>query len=209
MPTAVYASQVQVQQQRPAQCYQCTLDVIIVNVVITTTGSEAHQFALVINPSQAPVGTPYIIQFRVVYPAGTNASGYPVTLTPPKASFRFTNSSGASSLLTGVTVNPVPNQPGNYTYAGTVTSDFPQGPVTVYVLSHSLQDQAGNIGPPEDVASPQTVTPFDNSVITIGPQVVTPPTTNYAVPAVIAALIILALILLLVRRRSKTKGKKG
>ena len=206
MPTAVYAGHVQ--QQRPVQCYQCTLDVIIVNVVVgVSSSSSIEQFALAINPSQAPVGTPFTIQFRVVYPAGTNASGLPVTLSPPKASFRFANSSGASYILTGVSVNPVPNQPGNYTYPTTVTSAFPGGAVTVYVLARSLQDAVGNVGPATDVSSAETLTPLDNSVINIGPaQVTPPPATNYAVPAIIVGLLLLALISLLVRSRRKKRS---
>lgn len=196
--------------QNPSQCYHCTLDVIIVDVTISASGGALPQFAFAVNPLQLPVGTSFVIHFRVVYPAGTNVSGLPVVLSPPKASFRLTNSSGASYLLTGVNVNPVPNQPGNYTYATSVTSSFPQGPVTAYVLARSLQDAAGNIGPPADVSSTETINPYDSSVITIGPKQVTPPPqTNYLVPSIIFGLIILALILLLVRRRSKQKSKKG
>lgn len=131
-----------------------------------------------------------------------------VVLSPEKASFGFSNSSGASLTLTNVTVLPVTGQPGNYTYSSVVSSDFPTGPVTVAVLEGSLQDAQGNIGPPHDVTSDTTINLVDDSHFNIGPvQSTQQPSANYLVPVVIGALIILALILLLVRRRSKKNTK--
>lgn len=226
IPTAVYAN------QRPSLCYVCTVDVVIVNVVIGTSGSsippqyppQYPQYAFAISQSQLPVGMPFIIQFRVVYPIGTNPSGYPVTLSPPRASFSFTNSTGGSYFLYGVTVNPVPNQPGNYTYAFTVNSDFPQGVVTAAVVAGSLQDANGNIGPSATIASHNSLPPldqtpslYDNSILTVGPAQVIPPASinllynppPLTYPSTILILILLTLILQVkIRRGRKTKTKK-
>jgi hypothetical protein len=245
MPATVYASQAR--QQRPSQCYQCTLAVLIVNVIVGGSGftnppntnsastntvsriiqiqippSLIHQFPFAINPTQLATGTPFIIQFRVAYPIPTNPAGYPVTLSPDRSSFSFTNSSGASYLLDGVAVNPVPNQPGNYTYASTVTSDFPQGAVTAAVVEGSLQDDEGNIGPSWTIAShnsqaplDQTPSLYDNSILTIGPAPVAPPPSSslnnlppVTFPSVILALILLTLILQVKIRRGRTKSRK-
>jgi hypothetical protein len=197
-------------QQNPSQCYRCTLDVDIVNVVVVAPGSGAPSSALVISFLQTPAGTPFVIQFHVVYALTPNGTGMAAVLNPERASFSFSNSSGASLTVTNVTVVPVTGQPGNYTYSSVVSSNFPDGPVTVSVLEGSLQDTQGNIGPPHDVTSDTTFTPQDNSHFNIGPVQTTtqPPTTNYFVPAVIAALIILALILFLARRRSTKKARK-
>jgi len=149
-----------------------------------------------------------IIQFSV-----TDSFGRPVTLSPLTGSFSFTNSSGASYLLAGVTVSPVPNQPGNYTYVLAISSDFPEGVVTASVVAGSLQDAEGAIGPLETIAShnsqppvDQTPSSFDNSIFTIVPPpfAYIPPATF---PSLILALILLTLILQVRIQRGKRRAK--
>jgi hypothetical protein len=192
---------------QPAQCYQCAIEVDLVNVQLTTSGTSSPPFALMIGPSQvvAPVGTQAVLKFHVIYTIGRA-----VVLDPDQASFSFTNSSGAAKTLINVTVVPVPAQPGNYTYTFAVSPDFPTGQVTAAVLENSLTDVSGNSGPSHNVNSILTIIPADLSVFEVGP-LVTETTTqpaaapSYAVPAIIALLLILALILFVARRFRKKK----
>jgi hypothetical protein len=179
--------------------YPPALLVVMVNVVNITSVSGTPLFW---------VGTPLIIQFSV-----TDSFGRPVTLSPLTGSFWFTNSSGASYLLPGVTVSPVPNEPGNYTYVLTISSDFPDGVVTASVVAGSLQDAEGAIGPLETIAShnsdppvDQTPSSFDNSIFTIVPPpfAYIPPATY---PSLILALILLTLILQVRIQRGKRRAK--
>lgn len=179
--------------------YPPALLVVMVNVVNSTSVSGTPLFA---------IGMPLIIEFRV-----TDSFGRPVTLSPLTGSFMFTNSSGASYLLAGVTVSPVPNQPGNYTYVLTISADFPEGVVTTSVVAGSLQDAEGDIGPLETIAShnsqppvDQTPSSFDNSIFTIVPPpfAYIPPATF---PSLILALILLTLILQVRIQRGKRRAK--
>ena len=181
--------------------YEPTLLVIMINVVNanSTSVSDVHQFA---------VGTPLVIQFRV-----TDFAGRPVTLSPLIASFGFTNSSGASYLLAAVAVSPVSTQPGNYTYALIVSSDFPQGVVTASVVANSLRDAEGGIGPTETIASHNSIPPFDqtpslfdNSIFAIAPPFAYIPPATF--PSMVLALILLTLILQVRVRHGKTRAKK-
>ena len=193
---------------QPAQCYKCAIEVDLVNVQLTISGTSSPPFALMISPSQvvAPVGTQAVLKFHVIYTIGRA-----VVLNPDQASFSFTNSSGAAKTLINVTVVPVPAQPGNYTYTFAVSPDFPTGQVTATVLENSLSDGSGNIGPSHNVDSILTIIPTDQSVFEVGPLQTTTTTTqpaaapSYAVPAIIAFLLILALILFIARRFRKKK----
>ena len=192
---------------QPAQCYQCAIEVDLVNVQLTISGTPSPPFALMISPSQvvAPVGTQAVLKFHVLYTIGRA-----VILNPDQASFSFTNSSGAAKTLINVTVVPVPAQPGNYTYTFAVSPDFPTGQVTATVLENSLSDGSGNIGPSHNIDSILTITPTDQSVFEVGPLQTTTTAQpaaapSYAVPAIIAFLIILALILFVARRFRKKK----
>jgi len=218
MPTAVYASQAQ--QQRPLQCYYCIIAVTIVNVIIPSSSSLARQFVLTINPSQIVTETPFVIQFRAVYPTGTSMFGQPVTLVPSIASFSFTNSSGASYFLTNVEVNPVPNQPGNYTYASTIPRDAITGIVTVAVLARSLTDGEGATGPPATTASHNSLPPlaqtpsiYDNSIFAIGTaQATSQPsiTLNITTQSVLSIMLIFILgaLILMVKGRRWSKARR-
>jgi hypothetical protein len=191
---------------QPAQCYRCAIEVDLVNVQLTISGTSSPPFALMISPSQvvAPVGTQAVLKFHVIYTIGRA-----VVLNPDQASFSFTNSSGAAKTLINVTVVPVPAQPGNYTYTFAVSPDFPTGQVTATVLENSLSDGSGNIGPSHNVDSILTINPADQSVFDVGPLQTTtttqPAAPSYAVPAIIAFLLILALILFVARRFRKKK----
>jgi len=218
MPTAAYANHVA--QQRPSQCYYCNIAVTLVNVIIPSSSSFVHQFAFAINPSQIVTGTPFIIQFRVIYPTGTSMFGKPVTLAPSVASFSFTNSSGALYLLTNEQVNPVPNQPGNYTYASTLPRDAITGIVTVAVLARSLTDGAGAIGPSATTASHNSLPPlaqtpsmYDNSVFAIGTaQATSQPsiTINITAQKILAIMLIFILgaLVLMVKGRRSSKARR-
>jgi len=181
------------------QYYQSVLVVLMVSVVNSTSQSVTRQFA---------VGTPLIIQFSV-----TNSSGYPVTLSPSRGTFSFTNSSGASYVLAEVVVSPVSNQPGNYTYSLTLNSHFPQGLVTAAVVADSLRDAEGEIGPSTTIAShnsqspfDQTPNSFDNSIFAIIPPFAYIPPATF--PSLVLALILLTLILQVKIRRGKKGAKR-
>jgi len=220
MPTAVYANHIP--QQRPSQCYYCIIAVTLVNVVIPSSSSLVHQFAFAINPSQIATGTPFIIQFRAVYPTGTSVFGQPVTLAPNVASFSFTNSTGASYFLTNVPVNPVPNQLGNYTYASTIPRGAVTGIVTVAVLARSLTDGEGATGPPATTASHNSLPPlaqtpsmYDNSIFAIGTAQVTsqpsiPITVNLTTQSVLSVMLIFILgaLILMVKGRRWSKARR-
>jgi len=217
MPT-VYA--IQASQQRPSQCYYCIIAVTIVNVIIPSSGSLVHQFVFAINNSQIVTGTPFVIQFRAVYPTGTSMFGQPVTLAPSIASFSFTNSSAASYLLSDVQVNPVPNEPGNYTYASTIPRDAITGIVTVAVLARSLTDGHGGIGPTATTASHNSLPPlaqtpsmYDNSILAIGTaQAISQPsiTLNITTQSVLSIMLIFILgaLILTVKGRRQSKARR-
>ena len=222
MPTAVYANHAS--GNRPSQCYYCTIAVTIVNLIIASSNPSTavlNQFVFALNSSQIVAGTPFIIQFRVIYPYGTSASGSPVTLSPRVATFSFTNNTGASYVFTSVQVSPVPNQPGNYTYASTLPEDSLAGVITAAVVALSLTDANGAIGPSATIAShnsqphlAQTASLFDNSVFAIGTAQATPPppaiTLNITTQSVLSMMLVFilgALILMVKGRRMSRAGR--
>jgi hypothetical protein len=177
----------------------------------TTPGCPTYLTNIIVDlvnssPTQTVVGVEVTTEVHVVYPDGT-----PVTLSPQTISFLWNGTAGSKE-FDNVAVNST-GSPGFYNYTQTITPDLVQatlgsagtGTITVYVVMCSCSDALANRGPTTLIGSDETLTPSDDSHVSIGPQPSTqPPYTTYLVPILIGLLILLALILLL-RRRQKGK----
>jgi len=154
------------------------------------------------SPINAVVGDTIVTKIHVVYEDGT-----PVTLSPEVMSFVWTGDNGQMQFDRFVVYT---GTPGFYTYTQMITSDLVQatgqGKVTIWVVACSCSDVRGNRGPVSKVASDLTLTPADNSNLSIG--IPTPPTpitqpVTYLVPLAIFLLLAIALFLFLLRGRGK------
>jgi len=100
------------------------------------------------------------------------ADGTPATLAPALASFFWSGAHG------GIEFGNVPlrsdGSPGFYSFTETVTADLVNvtgpGEATLSVAPCSCQDVQGNRGPPQLTSSDQTLSPSDNSHVTM-PQI--------------------------------------
>jgi hypothetical protein len=176
----------------------------------TTGGCPTYQVNLLVdvvnsNPINAVVGDTIVTTIHVVYPDGT-----PVTLSPEIVSFSWTGSNG-QQLFDNVQV-VYTGTPGFYNYTQTITPDLIQttgeGTVTIAVVSCSCSDTGGNRGPVSLTNSDLTLTPSDDSNLSIGPQTPANPTTpvvTYVIAGIIILLLIIALLLFLRRGRKKQK----
>jgi hypothetical protein len=185
----VFASTSVGQTQPSCPTYQVNLIVDVVNS----------------NPINAAVGDTVVTTIHVVYQDGT-----PVTLSPETVSFSWNGTNG-QKIFDNVQV-VYTGKPGFYNYTQTITQDLVQttgeGKVTIAVVSCSCSDGGGNRGPISLTDSDLTLTPSDNSNLSIGPSGPTTPTTpvvTYIVAAIIILLLIIALLLFLRRGRKKQK----
>jgi hypothetical protein len=172
----------------------------------TTPGCPTYQVNILVdvvdsNPISVVADTVVVTRVHVVYPDGT-----PVTLSPETISFLFNGTEGQMEFDNVQVVYT--GTPGFYNYTQTITADLiqatGQGKVTIFVVTCSCADGAGNRGPPSLVSSDLTLTPSDNSNLNVG--IVSPPTSQvsmYVVAAIIILLLIIALLLFLRRRRGK------
>jgi hypothetical protein len=157
-------------------------------------------------PNQVMLGTEVTTMVHVVYPDGT-----PVTLMPQTISFLMNGTAGSKEFL-NQQVNYTGN-PGFYNWTTTITSDIVQatlgasgtGDIYISVITCSCSDQLGNRGPTNYIGSVQTLTPSDNSNLSLQLQTQPQQPVTYAVPLVIALLIIIGLLLFLLRSRRKKK----
>lgn len=187
--TFSFAQPTLMQTQPPCPTYQTNLSIDVVDAT----------------PANAAVGGTVVLKFHVIYNDGT-----PVTLQPEIASFLWTGSQGHVQ-FDNVAVTST-GEPGFYTYSQQVTQALLDatggGAVTVSVVVCSCSDGRGNRGPTGNTDSDGTLTPSDNSKVSIGPGGGPQPPSflSYLVPLIIAALLIIALLLFLLRSRKKKKS---